>query len=546
MPNLSQIPAVFHSLRFKIFSGLILLSITLGIYYIFFLNTTSNHSCTTNFEYAAGSESDISFVVLKSSNRKIPDIKLIGDFLDFLYINSRPNKNYLTYYRKSAYGLLGGDGQVILLPNYLRDIYVIPGKAVVASNSKNPPIDYHIFDLNGRQISDQGFRRISHTEINSPDLIIVSVEDLEGVYNLKERKFQIPPTYDEIRSAEEGLFIVRKDRKTFYINENNESVFPLTFNSARNFSEGLATVGRDDKYAYIDRKGNLITDFIFEAAGDFHEGLALVCLNGKYGYIDRKGNLQIPAQFDREDYFYNGRTVVLQNGKKYLIDTSGEKISSGYDNIDKYNEFLILAFKNNSAPVALLDWNGKNILHTNISYVRNQADGNIIVETEKRNPNFILNAKGEILFTTKNPLHQVQYDNGYFISKIPEYPDQEPDNSSNKNYLINIKDKSQKTIPAGEIEYFREGIFLVHENDKKYYMNVLLEKIPATSSIKTFSQFNNGLASVEIDQKYGMIDKSGAFVIPPIFDKIGENIDGKYIVVKDKQSGLLDLESCLR
>ncbi|WP_165782624.1 WG repeat-containing protein [Leptospira neocaledonica] len=369
---------------------------------------------------------------------------------------------------------------------------------------------------------------------------------MEGVYNLKERKFQIPPTYDEIRSAEEGLFIVRKDRKTFYINENNESVFPLTFNSARNFSEGLATVGRDDKYAYIDRKGNLITDFIFEAAGDFHEGLALVCLNGKYGYIDRKGNLQIPAQFDREDYFYNGRTVVLQNGKKYLIDTSGEKISSGYDNIDKYNEFLILAFKNNSAPVALLDWNGKNILHTNISYVRNQADGNIIVETEKRNPNFILNAKGEILFTTKNPLHQVQYDNGYFISKIPEYPDQEPDNSSNKNYLINIKDKSQKTIPAGEIEYFREGIFLVHENDKKYYMNVLLEKIPATSSIKTFSQFNNGLASVEIDQKYGMIDKSGAFVIPPIFDKIGENIDGKYIVVKDKQSGLLDLESCLR
>ncbi|MCZ4407616.1 WG repeat-containing protein [Cryomorphaceae bacterium 1068] len=97
-----------------------------------------------------------------------------------------------------------------------------------------------------------------------------------------------------------------------------------------------------------------------------------------------------------------------------------------------------------------------------------------------------------------------------------------------------INDKGEVAIaPKYEwVENFSDGIAMVGIGDEVTY----IDKEEKEISKKRFSDgfaFNRGLAVVEKDDGYGIINRIGEFVVEPIYDDIGENSEGFFYVEKD-------------
>lgn len=99
----------------------------------------------------------------------------------------------------------------------------------------------------------------------------------------------------------EGLAVVRKDGKAFFIRNNGEAAFDTTWESARNFSSGLAAVKLGGKWGYIDRTGKLVLEPKWDFALDFipipgaaadivAPAQVMTGKDGRWGFIDRNGD----------------------------------------------------------------------------------------------------------------------------------------------------------------------------------------------------------------------------------------------------------------
>jgi len=100
------------------------------------------------------------------------------------------------------------------------------------------------------------------------------------------------------------------------------------------FSDGLLRVKKDGKYGFIDKTGKIIIRCTFNYAEDFHEGYAVGKMGekDKYGYINKKGLWAIQPQYTQANKFYDGIAIVtIEGGKKYsFIDKTG-KITGSTD-----------------------------------------------------------------------------------------------------------------------------------------------------------------------------------------------------------------------
>lgn len=132
------------------------------------------------------------------------------------------------------------------------------------------------------------------------------------------------------RAFYEGVTPAVKDRKTGYINPQNEVIIPFDYSTGGIFSEGLAAVSKDGKMGFINLKNEVVIPFDFKEAWQsvFHEGLSVVkdFSTGKFGYIDRSGQLVIPAIYDSALHFSEGLAYVKMGGKVSFINTKGDLI----------------------------------------------------------------------------------------------------------------------------------------------------------------------------------------------------------------------------
>ncbi|HEY1040128.1 MAG TPA: WG repeat-containing protein, partial [Bacteroidia bacterium] len=57
--------------------------------------------------------------------------------------------------------------------------------------------------------------------------------------------------------------------------------------------------------------------------------------------------------------------------------------------------------------------------------------------------------------------------------------------------------------------------------------------------------FNLSLARVKFNNKFGLINKQGEFVLPPVYDRIDEQVNGIYVIYKNNRYGFADSVGCL-
>lgn len=109
--------------------------------------------------------------------------------------------------------------------------------------------------------------------------------------------------YDAIYPAGKGQFIVIRNGKSGFINQDSKVVIPLMFDAqfsedsdagwiaeCKPFVEGVSIVRQNGRYGAIDEQGNKIVPYIYDEIWDFSEGFAVARIGEKWGYIDMKGN----------------------------------------------------------------------------------------------------------------------------------------------------------------------------------------------------------------------------------------------------------------
>jgi len=141
-----------------------------------------------------------------------------------------------------------------------------------------------------------------------------------------------PPSGDQ-------LFLIEQDGKSGFIDRTGKVVIAPQFDSAEGFSEGLALVKRKGRKFFIDTTGRIVFEAKFDIVNNFSEGLSAVNIGetriehigliqnpGKWGYIDKTGKLLIPMKFTHAESFSEGLAAIRDGDRGGFIDHSGKII----------------------------------------------------------------------------------------------------------------------------------------------------------------------------------------------------------------------------
>ena len=158
-----------------------------------------------------------------------------------------------------------------------------------------------------------------------------------------------------------------------YFNPKGEIVIKPQFSKARNFKEERAVVGKNHLEYYIDTTGKLINDKGFYIAHNFSDGMAAVEEKGKFGFIDKTGKMVIKPQFKKVGHFSEGLAPVMVQLKHKktkrlfpfwgFINKQGKfVIKPRYRNANSFSEGLALVYDPVKGTAGFINKQGKYII----------------------------------------------------------------------------------------------------------------------------------------------------------------------------------------
>jgi hypothetical protein len=344
--------------------------------------------------------------------------------------------------------------------------------------------------------------------------IVTTKKNQTAYYDLKGTITYIEntdPVFNEsICKFNDGFARLRRTNKFYFIDEFGKPIFTTVFEKAEDFEEGLAEVKNDGKWGFINKKGEIVIKPQFYETHPFSFGLSQVAFGPKekHGYIDSTGNFIIKPQFDNASAFVNDKAWVLQNGKWGLINKDGKfVINPTYKEIKNifelynawapeysYNYITGLIqkskYKKSNLVWASLDgkWGlinkeGKNLINHQFVEVKNSSEGFTWVKEHE----FwgLMDSLGNYLIkpNERNPLI----------------------------YASNVSFKVFSEVHNGLIRYQTKDMYGYQDTK----LNIV---IPAKFDKAT--DFKNGLATVNQDGYWGVIDTTGKFIIPINYKEI--------------------------
>jgi len=335
-----------------------------------------------------------------------------------------------------------------------------------------------------------------------------------GCIDAKGNKI-IEPRFIALQDFSENLAAARISGTYGYINSNGAFVIAPQFDYATPFAEGLALVYLQGKPAFINTKGEKPFRLPFPYAEAFNHGLAQVkSASGKVGFINTRGKLVIDTIFRRANSFINGTCVVEGlHHKAYPDEGVAKKLEIGV--IDSIGRFIIPFGK--------------------FEEIDNLKNGYFMVEASPepwdtlegftRKTGFV-DRKGKIILLRDHKNNS--WVNGPLcdgMAKISLYKNwKEADNifSTENSYegFINLKGEIVVNDTAYKyVSNFAEERAFVRLADDGYLLIDTKGKVitsePFTDVVG--EGFQNGLAIVQKDGKYGVIDCHGQFIVPPTF-----------------------------
>ncbi|MCS6824773.1 MAG: WG repeat-containing protein [Cytophagaceae bacterium] len=453
-----------------------------------------------------------------------------------------------------------------------------------------------LFGSNGKIYINPEFDTI---KIKNEDALEVVKNNKYGLYSMKGKKF-LPAQYDEIGSFSGGFYKIKQNNKYGYCNRYGKIYIPIQFDDANDFSKEAAVVCMGKKYGIINSTGKYLLkpdyEYIYSSpqatfyavreknyyylyssqykkmnnlpfdtiyAGDtsiavrvsyekkiryynimtnqftlpgsfdngmaFSDGVALVSLNNKAGLIDLSGRWILPAEYEaiQTEYFQSKKVYrIVQNNKQGFADANGKIIiQPEYDLIATALPNYLKAKK--QGKYGILRTNGNIQAEFVFDKISNSAEDVNLPEwpaiAAQKGKQGLINEKGEEVlgFKYKNIIYLGE---GLYACTESKYVSL----CSSKGILTETK--YTQVLP------FSEG--LAPAFDKAWIFINTKAQPQFNTTFDDVKPFKNKLAAVKIKDKWGVINKTGKFIVPAEYDSYTEN-DNKRILTKNGRQYIL-------
>jgi len=341
----------------------------------------------------------------------------------------------------------------------------------------------------------------------------------------------VPFKYEEVEGFKEGLALVKLDDKYGFINKSGKLVIQAVYDDALAFNEGYAVVEYKGKLGMINRNGEFIISPRYEDLGNLNNGLTYFLLDSLYGYFDSKGIQRIPPKFNEAFDYIDGKAIVNQNGYYGLIDAFGTTyMPMKYEELRRYDKGIYLAMFNEYW--GLMSLSGDTILPFEYDYIGEISSNRAIVEKAAQF-NYVT-PEGTPILSDWIPIYAeyrqlAQFKNGYAKIEL--------------DGKYNLIDTTGKKLFAQNKENIGDygSLIAVYKAGKWGYVNPAgAQVIPYNFTLA--NSFKGNYAIAGNDPFYGLINKTGQFVIQPYFEDLMYLNDTLLIAKSLGNFGVLNLK----
>jgi hypothetical protein len=458
------------------------------------------------------------------------------------------------------WGYIDTTGEIVVKPRYSFARDFVNDVGIVACEDKWGMVNRYGKELipcryDGLQFLEQTGNRIIRVYIKQPKYGLI---DTLG-------QIAVNAVYDEIGSFNEGRLAVERNGMWGFVDRNGLEVIPCRFREVQNFSDGLAAVKLGNKWGFIDKQGSVEIDFQYLRAGNFRDGLAWVYTNEGAGFINSQNEFVIPTAFDRAHDFHKGVARVMVDNKYGLINTAGQYIQkprfTDIADFDRH-DLAIVTYGNNTIRYGLINMKGELI--TNDAYREISAFSEGLAAVKDKTGYGYIDTTGALVipcvyskvsnFSEGRAAVQKDGACGYISEDGKEIVSFEfskcLDFDGGKAVVYKgirragLVDKSGKIILEPSVDRlltFQEGRGLVRDDNYRFYY--ITEQADLYDGYyQRASAFRHGVAVVQVNDKWGIINQRGIEIIPPKYDQI-ESFQNGFAKVRIKGfNGLTNLK----
>lgn len=459
------------------------------------------------------------------------------------------NRTVLSAKKEGKYGLLDVKGATLLAFEYdtlIAKVYSVTDQhidvkyGIISKNGK-----FGLIDSLGKQITELHFDELPRFQ--AFQVSTVSVDGRFGLVGI-DGKTLIPFVFDQVSNpAPGGMVVVKSDGKTGYYSVKGKEIIPPVFEKAQLLEyANRILLQKDGKWGAVDFTGKVVLPNEFDHLKASHSETSGYCFeagkNGQFGILDSLGQVVIPIKFDEvkprhPDYF-----LVKTGGKYGLFRGDGtEKLAPEYDQIatennDQFHK-QIISFRKS----------GKGYLL--------QEDGTFYDTTAfddyfKFSQDFIILKKDK------------QYALADWFGHVrPGYFDEIDCDIDERKCLVSAYSKYGLIDYQGNIIIPLQFHYLDFlDSEKTYFLfgdeegklgvltkdaNILLPPAYEAISYETYFRndalyYQNSLFHVKVNDRWGIVNSKGQYLIPCEYEEIGHFYNGKCAAKKDGKWGFIN------
>jgi hypothetical protein len=339
-------------------------------------------------------------IFIVKQNEKFGCINELGDtIIPCIYDGLEPFKQGLALAEKdNFFGFIKLSGEALTNFDFDDAESFNEDRAIV--NKKG---NVYVIDRSGNAISSS-FDAISDY---NEGIAIVKKNNLFGAIN-KSGKIEIPVQYQRMGEYVNGICFAQKNDFCGFIDKNGYTLIPFVYEWAENFKNGIARVKKDNRYGVINQNGHYVIPPIYDRIEEEENGVFMVFKNNSYGYFDYSGcqlsqlNNTIIEGADKKEYT-DGYWMKVHDGEEQnLMNKNGKLISekSGYEEIYLPKNGLLRFLQDDKYGFINL----KNKITIKPIYDEAIDFNDSVCVARKKNTQYIINTKGEILFQVKTTL----------------------------------------------------------------------------------------------------------------------------------------------
>ncbi len=256
--------------------------------------------------------------------------------------------------------------------------------------------------------------------------------------------------------------------------------------------------------------------------------------NGKYGLMDINGNIKIKPKYSDIKGESNGLICVkATNGKYGYMTTKGYfPIEAKYTDASNFGTDDIAAVKNRG-EWGFIDRRGKLLVDYQYAEATPFKNGYSIVRRLMSKTSGIINTQGRYVVDNKKYLN-VRFPSDGLVAARSQ--------GGGKWGFVDLNGRTVVQHQYEKVTQFGDGHALVSVNGSKFSVIDKRgnEVAPAMFDNAKMEGYNDGLAAVVYEGKWGFVNTKGEIVIPFEYEEVTSFSEGKAAVLMDGYWGYVD------